>query len=33
MYRDLVAVGRDVDARGAIRTGSILIAEMTIAGE
>ena len=33
MYRDLVAVGRDVDARGSIRTGSILIAEMTIAGE
>jgi len=33
MYRDLVAVGNDVDARGAIRTGSILLAEMTIAGE
>jgi PmbA protein len=33
MYRNLVAVGRDVDARGAIQTGSILVAEMTIAGE
>ncbi len=33
MYRDIVAVGSDVDARGAIRTGSVLIAEMTIAGE
>jgi PmbA protein len=33
MFRNLVAVGRDVDARGAIRTGSILIDEMTIAGE
>jgi PmbA protein len=33
MYRDLVAIGSDVDVRGAIRTGSVLIAEMTIAGE
>jgi PmbA protein len=33
MFRDLVAVGRDVDERGSIRTGSILLAEMTIAGE
>lgn len=33
MYRDLVAVGNDVDARGSIRTGSILLDEMTIAGE
>ena len=33
MFRDLVAVGSDVDARGSIRTGSILVAQMTIAGE
>jgi PmbA protein len=33
MFRDLVAVGCDVDARGSIRTGSILVAEMTIAGD
>lgn len=33
MYRDLIAIGSDVDIRGAIRTGSALIGEMTIAGE
>jgi PmbA protein len=33
MYRDLVVLGSDVDLRGAIRTGSVLISEMTIAGE
>jgi PmbA protein len=33
MYRDIVALGDDVDTRGGIRTGSVLIAEMTIAGE
>ena len=33
MYRRIAAVGSDVDPRGAIRTGSILIEEMTIAGE
>lgn len=33
MYRDIVAVGSDVDARGGIRTGSVLLASMTIAGE
>lgn len=33
MYRHLAAVGRDVDARGNIRTGSILIEQMTVAGE
>ncbi len=32
MYRDIVAVGSDVDVRGGIRTGSVLIGEMTIAG-
>lgn len=33
MLRDIVAVGADVDARGGIRTGSVLLAEMMIAGE
>lgn len=32
MYRDIIAVGGDVDLRGAIRSGSILVREMTIAG-
>ena len=32
MLLDIVAVGSDVDVRGAIRTGSVLIGEMTIAG-
>jgi PmbA protein len=32
MLRSIVAVGSDVDAQGAIRTGSILIESMTIAG-
>jgi len=33
MYRDIVALGTDVDMRGAIRTGSVLLSELTIAGE
>jgi PmbA protein len=33
MLRRVVTVGRDVDLRGSIRTGSILVEEMTIAGE
>jgi PmbA protein len=33
MYKNIVALGTDVDPRGAIRTGSVLISEMTIAGE
>lgn len=33
MFRDIVAVGKDVDLRGNVRSGSILIANMTIAGE
>lgn len=33
MYREIVAVGSDVDVRGGIRTGSVLIEKMTIAGE
>lgn len=32
MYRGIVAVGNDVDVRGNIRTGSILIDQVTIAG-
>ncbi|HET7202565.1 MAG TPA: metalloprotease PmbA, partial [Steroidobacteraceae bacterium] len=33
MYRRVVDVGADIDFRGGIRTGSILIEQMTIAGE
>jgi PmbA protein len=33
MFLDIVAVGSDVDLRGTVRTGSILIGEMTIAGD
>jgi PmbA protein len=33
MLRSIVAVGGDVDVQGAIRTGSLLIEAMTIAGE
>ena len=33
MYLDIVALGTDVDMRGAIRTGSVLLSELTIAGE
>jgi PmbA protein len=33
MLQGIVAVGRDVDLRGAIRTGSLLVEEMTIGGE
>ena len=33
MYRGIVAVGGDVDIRGGVRTGSILVEEMTIAGD
>ena len=32
MFRQIVAVGNDVDTRGNIRTGSIMIEQMTIAG-
>lgn len=32
MLRNVVAVGNDVDARGGIRTGSILIESLTVAG-
>ena len=33
MYRDVQAVGGDVDARSGIRCGSVLLGRMTIAGE
>ena len=33
MFANLIAVANDTDCRGSIRTGSILINEMTIAGE
>ncbi len=33
MLKDIIAVGADVDTRGGIRVGSILLEEMTIAGE
>jgi PmbA protein len=32
MYQGILAIGNDVDLRGGIRTGSILVREMTIAG-
>jgi PmbA protein len=33
IYHNIVAVGSDIDPRGGIRCGSVLIGEMTIAGE
>lgn len=33
MYRGIVSIGTDIDLRGGVRTGSILLADMTIAGE
>jgi len=33
MLRGIVAVGSDVETRGATRIGSVLLEEMTIAGE
>jgi PmbA protein len=33
MYKNLVEVGADVDVRGNIRTGSILLEEMMVAGD
>jgi PmbA protein len=33
MLLGIVAVGSDVDLRGALRTGSVLLGEMTIAGD
>jgi len=33
MYRGIIALGDDVDCRGAIHCGSMLIEQMTIAGD
>ncbi|HET8701729.1 MAG TPA: metallopeptidase TldD-related protein, partial [Nitrococcus sp.] len=33
MFEHIQAIGRDVDVRGNIRTGSVLIENMTVAGE
>ena len=33
IFRDIVAVGRDVDRRGSRHTGSILVGRMTVAGQ
>jgi PmbA protein len=33
MYRNIAALGDDIDLRGGVRVGSVLISEMTIAGE
>ena len=33
MYRQVLAVGADVDTRGGLHTGSVLIEDMTIAGD
>ena len=33
MYRDIVALGSDIDVRSGIRIGSLLVGEMTVAGE
>jgi PmbA protein len=32
MFRDIVAVGNDVDTRGSRHTGSILVGHMMVAG-
>jgi PmbA protein len=32
MYRNIAAIGADTDYRGGIRTGSVLVEEMTLAG-
>ena len=33
MYRDIAAIGSDIDRRGSLHVGSVLLGEMTIAGE
>jgi PmbA protein len=33
MYKNIAAIGSDVDVRGGVRVGSVLISEMTIAGD
>ena len=32
MFRDIVAIGSDVEMRGNTRTGSVLISKMTVGG-
>jgi PmbA protein len=33
MFKSIVGIGGDVDDRGALHTGSVLIGDLTIAGE
>jgi len=33
MYRQILAVGADIDQRGGLHTGSVLVEDMTIAGD
>jgi PmbA protein len=33
MFRNIAAIGSDVDLRGGVRTGSVLIDGMTVAGQ
>jgi PmbA protein len=33
MYKNIAAIGNDVDVRGGVRVGSVLLSEMMIAGE
>jgi PmbA protein len=33
MYKNIAAIGSDVDLRGGVRVGSILLNEMMIAGD
>ena len=33
MYRNIEAIGADIDARGGVRVGSVLVGEMMLAGE
>ncbi|HBK56560.1 MAG TPA: metalloprotease PmbA, partial [Xanthomonadales bacterium] len=33
MFRDIIGVGRDIDPRSHIHTGSILVSAMTVAGQ
>jgi PmbA protein len=33
MYQQILAVGADVDERGGLHTGSVLVEDMTIAGD
>ena len=33
IFKNIIAVGSDVDSRGNTRTGSVLLSPMTVAGE